>query len=137
MLCIYPVKGDTVDEVEADLAKWAIQLRKGGLALAVLAALWCGELYGLEILRRLDSIAQFTVPEGTIYPLLTRLKAANLVESRWAEADAGHPRKYYQLTAHGRRQVRVMAQAWFDFASGMTKLLAPVEEKARARRKAV
>lgn len=124
------------EPAELDIAKWETQLRKGSLGLAVLASLWRGECYGLELLRHLDATAGFTVPEGTIYPLLSRLKAANLVESRWVEADAGHPRKYFQLTIHGRRHVRGISQSWLGFAEGMTKLLAPLEEKASAKRRA-
>src|SRR3954467_14916854 len=89
---------------EDELGKWETQLRKGGLGLAVLATLWRGRLYGLEILRRLDSEAGLTVPEGTIYPLLNRLKTEGLVASEWVEA-AGHPRKYYSLTDLGRARV--------------------------------
>lgn len=112
---------------EDELGKWETQLRKGGLGLAVLATLWDGRLYGLEVLRRLESGAGLVVPEGTIYPLLSRLKAEGLVASEWEEADAGHPRKYYSLTATGRRRVRDMARAWQGFARGLDRLLAPLE----------
>lgn len=112
---------------EDELGKWETQLRKGGLSLAVLATLWDGRLYGLEILRRLDSRAGLTVPEGTIYPLLSRLKAAGLVASEWEEAEAGHPRKYYSLTDAGRGRVRDMAGAWKTFARGLAHLLAPLD----------
>ena len=115
--------GDPAD----DLAKWEVQVRKGGLGLAVLAILWPGRLYGLEILRRLDSDAGMSIPEGTIYPLLSRLKAEGLVDSEWVEAEAGHPRKYYRLTDPGRRRVRDMAQSWRAFALGLERLLAPLE----------
>ena len=115
-------------EAPADeLGKWEIQVRKGGLGLAVLAVLWPGRLYGLEILRRLDSTAGLSIPEGTIYPLLSRLKAEGLVDSEWVEADAGHPRKYYRLPDPGRRRVREMAQSWRAFAKGLERLLAPME----------
>ena len=111
----------------ADLTKWEVQLRKGGLGLAVLAALWSGPLYGLEMLRRLESQAQLAVPEGTIYPLLNRLKSDGLVASEWIAAEAGHPRKYYQLTDLGRRRVREMALAWRAFSGGVDRLLAPLD----------
>ena len=123
--------------MEIDFAKWEVQLRKGSLGLAVLATLWHGKLYGLEILRRLEEVAGYAIPEGTIYPLLNRLKAAAYLESEWVEGLAGHPRKYYQLTATGRRYVRGIAHTWGEFASGMDRLLAPLEEKSRAKRRAV
>ncbi len=110
-----------------ELGKWEVQVRKGGLGLAVLAILWPEQLYGLEILRRLESDAGMTIPEGTIYPLLSRMKTEGLVDSEWVEADAGHPRKYYRLTDPGRRQVRDMARSWRAFAQGLERLLAPLE----------
>jgi PadR family transcriptional regulator PadR len=110
-----------------DIGRWETQLRKGGLGLAVLASLWPGRNYGLEMLRTLESVAGISVPEGTIYPLLSRLKAEGLVESEWVEAAAGHPRKYYRLTELGRGRVREMAAAWRGFAQGLERLLAPLE----------
>ena len=108
--------------------KWEVQLRKGCLELAVLAALWEGKLYGLEILRRLESDSDLVVSEGTVYPLLSRLKALELVRSEWVESDAGHPRKYYALTPVGKQRVQEMASIWTRFSSSMGKLLAPVRK---------
>jgi PadR family transcriptional regulator, regulatory protein PadR len=112
------------DSESAD--KWEVQLRKGCLELAILAALWDGKLYGLEILRRLESDSDLIVSEGTVYPLLSRLKALGLVRSEWVESDAGHPRKYYALTAAGKERAREMAGMWVRFSSSMSKLLAPL-----------
>ena len=106
--------------------KWEVQLRKGCLELAILAALWDGKLYGLEILRQLESDSDLIVSEGTVYPLLSRLKALGLVWSEWVESDAGHPRKYYALTAAGRRRAIEMAGIWVRFSSSMSKQLAPL-----------
>jgi PadR family transcriptional regulator len=112
---------------EPDAAeKWEVQLRKGSLELAILAALWEGRLYGLEIIRRLESDSDLIVVEGTVYPLLTRLKALGLLDSEWVESDAGHPRKYYLLTAAGRRRALEMARIWARFSSSMSKMLAPL-----------
>lgn len=119
----------TKDDEQGEIGRWEVQLRKGSLGLAVLACLWDGPLYGLEILRRLDSHADLTVPEGTIYPLLTRLKAEGLVDSKWVESGAGHPRKYYRLTEPGRARLRGMAKVWAGFAEGLSALLAPIEKK--------
>ena len=106
--------------------KWEVQLRKGCLELAVLAALWDQKLYGLEILRRLESDSHLIVSEGTVYPLLSRLKALGLVQSEWIESNAGHPRKYYALTAAGKHRALDMARTWARFSSTMSKLLAPL-----------
>ena len=111
------------------LDRWETQLRKGGLSLAVLATLWEGRLYGLEILRRLEADAALLVSEGAIYPLLNRLRGEGLVESEWVEADAGHPRKYYVLTPAGRRRVSEMTEVWDGFARGLDGLLAPVRKE--------
>jgi PadR family transcriptional regulator PadR len=115
---------DARDQEPAD--KWEVQLRKGCLELAILAALWDGKLYGLEILRRLESDSDLIVSEGTVYPLLSRLKALGLVRSEWVESDAGHPRKYYALTLAGKQRVREMAGMWVRFSTSMSKLLGPL-----------
>ncbi|MGH9647344.1 MAG: PadR family transcriptional regulator [Bryobacteraceae bacterium] len=108
--------------------KWEVQLRKGCLELAILAALWDGTLYGLEILRRLESDSDLVISEGTVYPLLSRLKALGLVKSEWVESDAGHPRKYYALTAAGKQRALEMAAIWTRFSSSMGKLLTPLRK---------
>jgi PadR family transcriptional regulator len=114
-----PSEQETID-------KWEVQLRKGCLELAILAALWDGKLYGLEILRRLESDSDLIVSEGTVYPLLSRLKALGLVRSEWVESGAGHPRKYYALTPPGKQRVREMSAMWTRFSSSMSRLLAPL-----------
>ncbi len=117
-------------EDAADAAeKWEVQLRKGCLELAILASLWRGKLYGLEILRRLESDSDLIVSEGTVYPLLSRLKALGLVRSEWVESDAGHPRKYYALTTAGKQRALDMTRVWARFTSSMDRLLAPLEKR--------
>jgi PadR family transcriptional regulator PadR len=106
--------------------KWEVQLRKGSLELAILAALWDGRLYGLEILRHLESGSDLVVSEGTVYPLLTRLRTLGLVESEWVESDSGHPRKYYSLTAAGRERALEMGRTWARFAASLNNLLTPL-----------
>jgi PadR family transcriptional regulator PadR len=124
-----PAEGDKPD-------RWEAQLRKGALEMAALASLWEDRLYGLEIIRFLESHSQLALAEGTIYPILNRLKAEGLLTSEWVEAEAGHPRKYYSLTAAGRRRLRQMAEAWSSFSGGLSRLLEPVlhptEESAAA-----
>jgi PadR family transcriptional regulator, regulatory protein PadR len=110
--------------------KWEVQLRKGSLELAILAALWDEPLYGLEILRNLESGSDLIVVEGTVYPLLTRLRTLGLVDSEWVESDSGHPRKYYRLTDAGRRRALAMACIWTRFSASMTSLLAPLSRSA-------
>ena len=111
--------------------RWEVQARKGALELVVLAALWSGRLYGLELIRKLEGDAQLSVPEGTLYPLLNRLRAEGQVASEWVEAEAGHPRKYYRLTPDGRRRVVQMARFWRDFATSIGHVLQPVLAERR------
>jgi PadR family transcriptional regulator PadR len=106
-----------------------VQLRKGCLELAILAALWGGKRYGLEILRRLESDSDLIVSEGTVYPLLSRLKTLGMVESEWVESEAGHPRKYYALTRAGKKRALEMGRIWTRFTSSMSKLLVPLAKE--------
>jgi PadR family transcriptional regulator, regulatory protein PadR len=116
------VEGDSPD-------RWEAQLRKGALEMAALACLWQGRLYGLEIIRFLENHSSLALAEGTIYPILNRLKVEGLLTSEWVEAEAGHPRKYYSLTDAGRQRLRLMAEAWTSFSHGLSRLLEPVLEK--------
>jgi PadR family transcriptional regulator, regulatory protein PadR len=111
--------------------KWEVQLRKGSLELAILAALWEGRLYGLEILRHLESNSDLIVVEGTAYPLLNRLRTLGLVESEWVESEFGHPRKYYRLTAAGRQRALEMARIWARFSASMSNLLEPLGKELK------
>ncbi len=106
--------------------KWEAQMRKGCLEMAVLASLWHGRLYGLEILRVLERDSRLVLAEGTIYPILNRLRAEGLVQSQWVEAEAGHPRKYYKLTQSGRNRATHMAETWTEFSAGLGCLIEPV-----------
>jgi PadR family transcriptional regulator, regulatory protein PadR len=109
--------------------KWEVQLRKGCLELAILAALWEGKLYGLEIISRLETDSDLIVSEGTVYPLLSRLKVLGWITGEWVEASAGHPRKYYALTLAGKQRAREMAAIWARFSSSMSRLLTPLTEE--------
>jgi len=97
--------------------------------LAILESLWPGKLYGLEILRRLADDSSLVIPDGTLYPLLSRLKQEGWVTSEWVVAKAGHPRKYYRLTASGRRRALEMARSWSTFAESLNGLLVPLREE--------
>ncbi len=120
------MKSTPPSPVPESAEKWEVQLRKGSLELAILASLWDGRLYGLEILRHLESSSDLIVVEGTAYPLLNRLRALGLVESEWVESDQGHPRKYYRLTPAGRQRALEMSRIWTRFSASMSSLLAPL-----------
>ncbi|HTM01099.1 MAG TPA: helix-turn-helix transcriptional regulator [Candidatus Omnitrophota bacterium] len=111
--------------------KWEVQLRKGCLELAILGSLWGGRQYGLEILRRLERDSELVLSEGTVYPLLARLKSDGLLDSEWVETESGHPRKYYRLTASGRRRAVQMGRLWARFSASLGELLTPLLKEGR------
>jgi PadR family transcriptional regulator PadR len=124
----HAVKGSRAD---AENDNWEAQIRKGWLELAVLATLWDEKRYGLEILRRLQEDSDLVVAEGTVYPILSRLKADGLIGSEWVESAGGPPRKYYWLTAAGRRRAAAMAGLASRFLKKLATLIKPLvpEEK--------
>lgn len=87
------------------------QMRKGVLEFCILSILQKGDAYTNEILTTLKE-GEMIVVEGTIYPLLTRLKNADLLTYRWEESNAGPPRKYYQLTEKGASFLTELGQTW-------------------------
>lgn len=86
-------------------------MRKGLLEYCILGMISGGELYASDILQRLKE-AQLIVVEGTLYPLLTRLKNAGLLQYRWEESQQGPPRKYYSITTEGKAFLAALHQTW-------------------------
>ena len=92
---------------------WTTQLRKGLLELAILNVLGgSGPLYGYDIVRRLGDVDSLVITEGTVYPILSRLRNEAYVESYIEESSEGPPRKYYRLTTGGREELKRMNQHW-------------------------
>jgi PadR family transcriptional regulator, regulatory protein PadR len=87
---------------------WTVQVRKGLLELCVLNTLTDEECYGYELVKRMVSIPGLGVTEGTLYPLLSRLRLQGLVRTKLVESSEGPARKYYSLTPEGRKIVRLM-----------------------------
>ncbi len=106
-----------------DDEQWIAQLRKGTLELCMLALLSSGERYGYQIAQGLTDTAGLSVGEGTIYPLLSRLRREGLVEAQWRESPAGPPRKYYHLTPAGRQAFETQASAWKDITQAVDAIL--------------
>ena len=102
---------------------WTVQVRKGVLELCILTALGSGEQYGYALVKRLSSTPGLFVAEGSIYPLLSRMKAAGFVETRLEESKEGPARKYYLLTAAGQRQLGAMSK----YFHGLSKALGVLE----------
>jgi PadR family transcriptional regulator PadR len=96
------------------------QMRKGVLEYCILSVLSQGEHYPSDIIASLKD-AKLIVVEGTLYPLLTRLKDAGLLTYRWEESRSGPPRKYYRLTAVGERFLTELDQTWEELAQAVKK----------------
>lgn len=103
--------------------KWQIQLRKGALELVILAALRDGPVYGLALLRHLQRFATMAITEGTLYPLLDRLKREELVSADWVQEGESRPRKYYQLSSKGTKKLAALTLAWRRSAADIDALL--------------
>jgi PadR family transcriptional regulator len=121
-----PAEGEGTD-------RWEAQIRKGCLELAILASLWRSRLYGLEILRTLGGRPSVGLAEGTLYLILSRLRADGLVEAEWVDAGSGHPRKYYWLTEKGKERLRHMVRFWMQFSADLGALVDPVLGRREAR----
>jgi PadR family transcriptional regulator PadR len=112
--------------MNAPLENWEAQMRRGWLEVAILATLWPGRLYGLEIIRALATNSDLVIAEGTIYPVLARLLKSGLVNAEWVESLSGHPRKYYKLSAVGRKTTLILAKNSNEFLRKMLALVEPL-----------
>ena len=97
------------------------QMRKGILEYCILGILSRSSAYAVDIINELRK-AEVIVVEGTLYPLLTRLKNAGLLSYRWEESPQGPPRKYYELTAPGRSYLAELDQAWAELVASVNEL---------------
>lgn len=102
---------------------WKVQLRKGVLDMVILNILRGGPLYGLEMVQRLEAIPDLTITEGTIYPLLSRLRAEELVFTEWVESDQGRQRKYYSLSQKGIQLLEKINEAWLSFTGSIGEII--------------
>jgi PadR family transcriptional regulator PadR len=99
------------------------QMRKGALEYCVLALLRDEQRYGFDLVRALGDVDGLVVSEGTIYPLLSRLRRDGLVDTTWQESTSGPPRRYYRLTADGKRALDTFTEEWQRFRAGVDRLL--------------
>ncbi|MFM7644665.1 MAG: PadR family transcriptional regulator [Sphingomonadales bacterium] len=97
------------------------QMRKGILEYCILGILHRGEAYPSEILEKLRA-AQLLVVEGTVYPLLTRLKNFELLSYRWEESNSGPPRKYYKITSKGEQFYKDLSKTWEELNMAVSTL---------------
>ncbi|MFT7035091.1 MAG: PadR family transcriptional regulator PadR [Cyclobacteriaceae bacterium] len=100
-----------------------IQMRKGILEYCILKIISRGEVYASDMLGELTS-AKIMVVEGTLYPLLTRLRKANLVGYKWVESSSGPPRKYYTLTGEGKDFLKHLEGTWKELVNSAKRISA-------------
>jgi PadR family transcriptional regulator PadR len=94
------------------------QMRKGVLELCILSIIAQKEAYPSDIIRKLKE-SEMIVVEGTLYPLLTRLKDAGLLQYTWQESTSGPPRKYFQLTDQGHTFLLELVESWTELVSAV------------------
>ncbi|CAL1521076.1 PadR family transcriptional regulator [Chitinophaga sp. MM2321] len=97
------------------------QMRKGVLEFCILSIIKQGEAYPSDIIEKMKE-AKLDILEGTLYPLLTRLKNAELLTYRWVESSSGPPRKYFSMTDKGEAFYRVLESTWNELANAVHQL---------------
>ena len=110
MRCMEPV--DPRTSLVPAVADALDRLRRGAVEPCVLTLLGSGPAYSHDIVRTLAGVPGMVTSEGTVYPMLSRLRRAGLVHTSWQESPNGPPRRYYELTAEGRHAVSAFAEAW-------------------------
>ncbi|GGM42951.1 PadR family transcriptional regulator [Micromonospora sonchi] len=101
----------------------ATALRRGTLEFCVLALLSDGERYGVELVRELGAEIALTTSEGTLYPLLSRLRRVGWVTTSWRESPAGPPRRYYSLTPEGATALDHFRSEWTTFRDAVDRVV--------------
>jgi PadR family transcriptional regulator len=99
------------------------QLRRGVLEFCVLALLREGERYSFDLVRALGDAEGLVTSEGTLYPLLGRLRREGMVQSTWRESATGPPRRYYRITKDGDAALQAFAEHWARFRESVDTLL--------------
>jgi PadR family transcriptional regulator, regulatory protein PadR len=98
-----------------------VAIRKGLLEFLILKIVAADKVYVADILRRLSE-TDFATQEGTLYPLLSKMRRDGLLDYEWQESDAGPPRKYYELTTKGRAQLAELNDYWKHLNTTITQL---------------
>lgn len=102
--------------------KWASQVKKGTLSFIVLNTLQKKEMYGYELIEEIRKFTAIEIAEGTLYPLMNRLKEDGVISSRWVEQNTGIPRKYYTLTTNGADTLNEMRIYWNNLQGAIKKI---------------
>ena len=105
------------------IEKWQSQVKKGTLSFIVLLVLRENERYGYELIEEIKKVTKIEIAEGTLYPLMNRLKTDSLLGSKWIEQETGIPRKYYFLTEIGKQTLEEMKSQWIDLQNVIKKII--------------
>jgi len=105
----------------SDINEKFTPIRKGLLEFLVLKIIAADKVYAADILKELGA-TEFATQEGTLYPLLSKMRREELVDYEWKESEAGPPRKYYELTAKGRDQLRETSEYWQKISATIKSL---------------
>lgn len=105
-----------------NLENTQVQMRKGILEFCILHIISRGEVYASDMLEELTS-AKIMVVEGTLYPLLTRLRKAGLVDYKWVESSSGPPRKYYTITDSGKDFLKNLDNTWQELVTSTSQII--------------
>ena len=105
------------------LTNWKSQIKKGTLSFIIMNILKENEYYGYELIEKIRKHTEIEIAEGTLYPLMNRLKNENLVNSKWIEQETGIPRKYYCLSEIGMKTLNQMNQYWANLAESIIKII--------------
>lgn len=105
-----------------NIEKTKAQMRKGVLELCILSILGENEAYASDIIKKMKE-AELIVVEGTLYPILTRLKNDGLLDYRWEESKTGPPRKYYKLTLRGESTSNELKSSWNELVRSIKKII--------------
>lgn len=108
---------------EQIIERWMPQFRKGLLEFIILLKLQQGTIYGYELAVEIKKLTAIDVAEGTLYPLLNRLKRDGLVTSEWQTAEVGTPRKYYEITDFGVETLAKMKAVWTGTHSSILNMV--------------
>ena len=106
-----------------------VQMRKGILEFCILHVISRGEVYASDMLEELTS-AKIMVVEGTLYPLLTRLKNSGLLDYKWVESSSGPPRKYYVLTETGKEFLTSLDHTWLELSDSVHAIVKKTGQRA-------
>jgi PadR family transcriptional regulator PadR len=113
---------ESVDKV---IERWIPQFKKGLLEFIILLKLQDGPAYGYELAVEIKKLSSFELAEGTLYPLLNRLKRDGLVDSEWQAVGTGNPRKYYKITTCGIAALSKMKMYWTHTHGSILKMVMP------------